>query len=234
MKAPVITLDGPGGAGKGTLAGCLAEELGWGLLDSGALYRVVGWYAGDRGLAPDDDGQVAAAARAARTLAIEFASGRGQPVRVHCEGRDVSAAIRNDAVSAAASRWAALPRIREALLARQRAFRAPPGLVADGRDMGTVVFPDAPLKFFVTASAAERAARRCAQIRIANELSDEADDAMLSRLYQEILKRDERDASRTASPLKPADDAITIDTTGETVAASLDKVRGFIRQKGWL
>lgn len=234
MDTPVITLDGPGGAGKGTLAGALADELGWGLLDSGALYRVVGWYADDHGLVPQDDAQVAAVARAARTLVIEFESGHGQPVRVHCEGREVTTLIRSDAVSAAASRWAALPPIRAALLERQRALRVTPGLIADGRDMGTVVFPDAPLKFYVTASAAERAARRLAQMSPTSRLSTDTDNAMLTRIYAEILERDERDASRTASPLTPAVDARIIDTTGETVAASLERVRGFIHRKGWL
>lgn len=232
--APVITLDGPGGAGKGTLAGALASELGWRLLDSGALYRVIGWYAGQQGLTPEDDAHIAAAAGAAQTLTIEFDSGPGRPVHVYCEGRDVTAAIRSDTTSAAASRWAALAPIRAALLTRQRAFHAAPGLIADGRDMGTVVFPDAPLKLFVTASARERAKRRYDQLRPVSELSADSDNAMIDQLYGEILARDERDASRSASPLKPADDAITIDTTGETVAASLQRVRGFIRQKGWL
>lgn len=235
MQAVVITLDGPGGAGKGTLAGALAQELGWGLLDSGALYRVVGWYADRHGLLPDNDPAIASVADAARTLAIDFTcAGHGGSLRVLCDDHDVTEAIRSDRVSAAASRWAAVPAIRAALLERQRAFRVPPGLIADGRDMGTVIFPDAPLKFFVTASAAERARRRYAQLHATKELSVQKDSAILRRIYEEIVERDERDASRAASPLKPAADAIRIDTTDETVAASLQRVRGFIRQNGWL
>ncbi len=232
--APVITLDGPGGAGKGTLAGALATDLGWRLLDSGALYRVVGLYAARRGLEPVSDTVIEQVAQIARRLEMGFDTDRQKSARVTCAGEDVTAAIRSDAASAAASRWAALPAIRRALLARQRDFRAPPGLIADGRDMGTVIFPDAPLKLYVTASAAERAARRHAQLQPSRQLSTIDDDANLEQIYREILERDERDASRTASPLKPAADAIVIDTTGETVAASLEKVRGFIRQKGWL
>src|SRR5699024_3838745 len=161
MTAPVITLDGPGGAGKGTLAAALAQELGWALLDSGALYRVVGWQAEQKGLSAEDAAAVAEMAVAARALNITFASvDGGRALRVYCGDREVTTAIRSDQVSAAASRWAAVPEIRTALLARQRAFRVPPGLIADGRDMGTVVFPHAPLKLFVTASAKERARRR--------------------------------------------------------------------------
>src|SRR5699024_5037378 len=230
--APVITLDGPGGAGKGTLAGALSRQLDWQVLDSGALYRAVGWQALQQGWDAQDESAVAQAAAAATTLSIRFQPRTDGLLCVHCEGRDVSNAIRSDAVSAAASRWAALPPIRAALLERQRAFRTMPGLIADGRDMGTVVFPDAPLKFFVTASAMERARRRHAQLQAQNKLSADEDYDSLSRICREIAARDERDASRTASPLKPADDAITIDTTGESVAASLAKVRGFIHDSG--
>jgi len=235
MTAPVITLDGPGGAGKGTLAAALAQELGWALLDSGALYRVVGWQAEQKGLSAEDAAAVAEMAVAARALNITFASvDGGRALRVYCGDREVTTAIRSEQVSAAASRWAAVPEIRTALLARQRAFRVPPGLIADGRDMGTVVFPHAPLKLFVTASAKERARRRYAQLHAGEVLSDVQDNAILRRIYEEILERDQRDASRSTSPLKPAADAITIDTTGETVVASLTRVRDFIRQKGWL
>lgn len=232
--AAVITLDGPGGAGKGTLAGALASELGWGLLDSGALYRVVAWYAYAHALDPDDDAHVAQVAQVAHELAITFGDESGQGGRVRCDGADVSEAIRSDAVSAAASQWAALPAIRDALLARQRAFRVAPGLIADGRDMGTTVFPDAPLKLYVTASAEERARRRYAQMRATQQLSAEFDNAILSQIHEEIRQRDQRDAARSVSPLKPAADAITIDTTGENVAASLERVRGLIRRQGWL
>lgn len=234
MTAPVITIDGPGGAGKGTLSAALASELGWRVLDSGALYRVVGWHAAQQGWNPDDTGAVTRAAAAAQALVIRFDASHGQPMRVYCNDADVTAAIRSDAASAAASRWAALPPIRQALLERQRAFRVPPGVIADGRDMGTVVFPDAPLKFYVTASVAERARRRYEQIRGTTSLSGADDSARLDRIKSEIRARDERDALRAASPLQPAADARIIDTTGESVAVSLDKVRGFIRQTGWL
>lgn len=234
MIAPVITLDGPGGAGKGTLAGALAATLGWHLLDSGALYRVLAWYADDRGFDPQDSAQVKQVAAAAHTLTIAFDSDDTHTARVHCDGREVTRAIRRDAVSAAASRWAALPAIRTALLERQRAFCVAPGLIADGRDMGTTVFPQAPLKFYVTASAQERAQRRYAQMQATEQLSTRVDNATLSKIYEEVQQRDERDASRAVSPLQPAADAITIDTTGDSVTASLTKMRGYIRQYGWL
>lgn len=234
MTAPVITLDGPGGAGKGTLATALAATLGWHLLDSGALYRVLAWYAEDRGLDSQDTAHIEQVAAAAHTLAIVFDSDDTHAARVRCNGREVTRAIRSDAVSAAASRWAALAPIRTALLARQRAFCVAPGLIADGRDMGTTVFPQAPLKFYVTASAQERARRRHAQMQSTGQLSADEDGAILSKIYEEIRQRDERDASRAVSPLQPAVDAITIDTTGDSVAASLDKMRGYIRQHGWL
>lgn len=228
-QVPVITVDGPSGAGKGTLSAALAADLGWAVLDSGALYRVVGWYADNQGWDANVAADVARAADAALALSIRFETAAYAATRVYCNDADVSTVIRSAAASAAASRWAAQPPIRAALLARQRDFRRAPGLIADGRDMGTVVFPDAPLKLFVTASAQERAHRRYQQ-----RLSADIDGVILRRIEREIRARDERDASRAVSPLLPADDAIVIDTTGESVAASLDKVRGFIRQQGWL
>ncbi len=228
MSAPVMTLDGPGGAGKGTLAAALSGELGWHLLDSGALYRLVGLIA----LRQRRDARAAAdqkaAAAAARALDFAFAPGGGADQRVRLAGEDVSAAIRSAAVSAAASQWAVIPAVREALLARQRDFATPPGLIADGRDMGTVVFPDADLKFYITASAAERARRRYAQLSAAGVA------AKLDQIYKEILDRDARDAARAVAPLKPAADAYIIDTTGEAVAASMARLRGYIRERGWL
>lgn len=234
MTAPVITVDGPGGAGKGTLSAALAAELGWRVLDSGALYRVVGWFAAQQGWDCDDSADARRAAAAALTLVIRFDAQPGQATRVWCNDEDVTVAIRSNAAATAASRWAALPPIRAALLERQRAFRVAPGVIADGRDMGTVVFPDAPLKFFVTASAGERARRRHEQICARAGLPTDIDDAKIDRMEREIRARDERDASRAVSPLQPAADAEIIDTTGESVAASLERVRGFIRQKGWL
>lgn len=225
--APVITLDGPGGAGKGTLASELARGLGWWLLDSGALYRLVGLSALREGLYADRAEDLARAGGIAQDLAVRFLPDTGEGQRVELAGEDVTDAIRADAVSEAASRWAAIPVIRQALLARQRDFVAPPGLIADGRDMGTVIFPDADLKLYITASARERANRRYAQ------LSEKGVADNLDRIYREIVERDERDASRDAAPLKPAADAHVIDTTGDDVAASLDKIHNLVAAKGW-
>ena len=226
--APVMTLDGPGGAGKGTLASALARELGWWLLDSGALYRLVGLVALRDGLDAGQPADCATAVAAARSLDMVFEPDRGAGQRVLLAGEDVTDIIRTDAVSDAASKWAVQPDIRAALLARQRDFAGMPGLIADGRDMGTVIFPEADLKLYITASAEERASRRFAQLSGADV------DANLDRIYREILERDARDASREVAPLKPADDAHVIDTTGESVAASLAKVRGLVREKGWI
>lgn len=227
-QPPILTLDGPGGAGKGTLASALARDLGWSLLDSGALYRLVGLIALRDGLDPACAADQATGEREARHLDLRFEPDSGAGQRVWLAGTDVSDAIRTDAVSDAASKWAVQPAIRAALLERQRDFAVAPGLIADGRDMGTVVFPEAPLKIYVTASAGERASRRYAQLSAAGL------DANLDRIYREILERDERDASRVLAPLRPADDAHVIDTTGENVAASLERVRGFVRDQGWL
>ncbi|ERJ18707.1 Cytidylate kinase 1 protein [Salinisphaera shabanensis E1L3A] len=226
--APVMTLDGPGGAGKGTLASALARELGWWLLDSGALYRLVGLVALRAGLDAQTAADCAVAVDASRGLDIVFEPDRGAGQRVRLAGEDVTDVIRTDEVSDAASKWAVQPAIRAALLERQRDFATAPGLIADGRDMGTVIFPEADLKLYITASPEERARRRFAQ------LSGQNVDANLDRIYREILERDARDASREVAPLKPADDAHVIDTTGESVAASLAKVRGLVREKGWI
>lgn len=226
-RAPVITLDGPGGAGKGTLASKLARGLDWWLLDSGALYRLVGLCALREDLDADCAADLARAATLAKKLPMRFVPDADAGQRVELAGRDVTDAIRADAVSEAASLWAAQPSIREALLARQRDFVAPPGLVADGRDMGTVVFPRADLKLYITASAAERARRRLAQ------LSQKNVAANLDRIYREIVERDDRDASRDVSPLKPAADAHVIDTTGEDVATSLHRIHELVAASGW-
>ncbi|WP_348766128.1 (d)CMP kinase [uncultured Salinisphaera sp.] len=226
--APVMTLDGPGGAGKGTLASALARELGWWLLDSGALYRLVGLVALRDGLDAGQPVDCATAVAAARSLDMVFEPDRRAGQRVLLAGEDVTDIIRTDAVSDAASKWAVQPDIRAALLARQRDFAGMPGLIADGRDMGTVIFPEADLKLYITASAEERASRRFAQLSGADV------DANLDRIYREILERDARDASREVAPLKPAADAHVIDTTGESVATSLEKVRCLVREKGWI
>jgi cytidylate kinase len=208
--APVIAIDGPSASGKGTVAIKVAEALGFNFLDSGALYRLVGLAALDRGVALDDSDAVAAIAG---NLDVRFAGGT-----IDLEGRDVTDAIRAERVSGAASRVAALQPVRDALLARQRAFREPPGLVADGRDMGSVVFPDATLKIFLTADASERARRRYKQ------LIEKGMTANMDVLLQEIRQRDERDSQRAAAPLQKGTDAVELDTTGISVEAAVERV----------
>jgi cytidylate kinase len=217
--APVLTIDGPSGSGKGTIARLVAQTLGWHLLDSGALYRAVGVLALDRGVALDD---APALAELARTLPIAFRPAENG-VSVLLEGRTRDADLRTEEAGAAASAVAALPEVRAALLQRQRDFRQAPGLVADGRDMGTVVFPEAAAKVFLTASAGERARRRHKQ------LIDKGVAATLAALLEDIQMRDARDTGRSVAPLKAADDAMRIDSTGmpveQVVAAVLDHVR---------
>lgn len=208
---PVIAVDGPSGSGKGTLAVWLARRLQWHLLDSGALYRIVAWSALARNVPLDD---AAALARLAGSLQIRFEV--ADDVIVWAGDVDVSHAIRAENVSIAASRVAAFPPVRTALLHAQHQMSRAPGLVADGRDMGTVVFPAAPLKIFLDASAEERAQRRYKQLK------DKDLSVSLRALLASIRERDERDRSRAASPLKPAADAVVIDSSGlsiETVCA---------------
>jgi cytidylate kinase len=208
-RVPVITVDGPGGVGKGTLCQWLASRLGWHLLDSGALYRLTALAALRRNLALEDERQVAALAAG---LAVEFRAGTGGSPHIFLEGVAVGADLRGETCGSAASRVAALPAVRAALLQRQRDFRQPPGLIADGRDMGTVVFPDAELKLFLTASAEERARRRYKQ------LSEQGMNASLESLAGEIAERDARDAGRAVAPLRPAADAEVLDTTHWSIA----------------
>jgi len=215
-QIPVITIDGPSGSGKGTVAALLAGKLGWNFLDSGALYRLLAFAARNHGV--DLTNEEALKALAAH-LDVQFgAAEAGHGMRIVLEGEDVTEAIRNETVGAGASQVAALPVVREALLQRQKAFREMPGLVADGRDMGTVVFPDATLKIFLTASAEERARRRFLQLKA------KGDDVNLASLLDEIRARDERDTQRAVAPLKPADDAIQLDST----ALSIEQVLGQI------
>ncbi len=210
--APVITIDGPSSSGKGTVAARVAEHLQWELLDSGALYRIVAWAGLGRGIALDDADRLATMAA---TLSIVQASGT-----ITVDGIDVTGAIREEHISVGASEVAKLPPVRQALRGVQQGMRRPPGLVADGRDMGTVVFRDAELKIFLDASADERARRRHKQ------LMDKGSSVSLPDLFASIRARDERDRNRAVSPLEPAPDAILIDTTGmsiETVVAEVLK-----------
>ncbi len=221
ISVPVITVDGPSGSGKGTISQAVARELGFHFLDSGALYRVLALAARQRGIALDDE---AALAELAAGLDIRFpADGEGDSVLL--DGREVGGEIRTEAAGAGASKVAALPAVRAALLQRQRDFRQPPGLVADGRDMGTVVFPDADAKFFLTASAEERARRRYKQLK------EKGKEAPYEAILADIQARDERDASRAVAPLKPAEDAEIIDTTSLDIPTTVSRVLAAIKNR---
>lgn len=215
-QVPVITIDGPSGSGKGTVAALLAGKLGWNFLDSGALYRLLAFAARNHGV--DLTNEEALKLLAAH-LDVQFGVAKyGHTMEIVLEGEDVTRAIRNEQVGAGASQVAALPVVRDALLQRQKAFREAPGLVADGRDMGTVVFPDAPLKIYLTASAEERARRRYLQLK------DKGDDVNLASLLDEIRARDERDTQREVAPLKPADDAVQLDSTDLSIEQVLGQI----------
>ena len=218
LEAPVITIDGPGGSGKGTIAMRLAAKLGWHFLDSGALYRLVAVAAMDRGIDVVDE---TALGRLAEGLDVNFGvSGDGMVILL--DGNYITGRLRSEDVGVFASRIAALPIVRAALVSRQRAFRKHPGLVADGRDMGTVIFPDAKLKIFLTASAQARAERRYKQLK------QKGESVNLSRLFRDIEKRDERDSSRAISPLKPADDAHVIDSTELSIEQVLQNIHDLL------
>jgi cytidylate kinase len=212
---PVLTIDGPSGSGKGTISRSVARALNWRLLDSGALYRLVAFAGRQAGLSLEDGD---ALARLAETFDIRFGSDPSGEELIHLGGREVTRDIRTEQAGNDASRVAALPAVRAALLERQRRFAAPPGLVADGRDMGTVVFPDARIKIFLTASPAERAARRHKQLK------EKGVTANLAGLSLELAERDERDMKRAASPLVAGTDAVVLDTTGMSIDAVVDRV----------
>ena len=216
MKAHVITIDGPTASGKGTIARLIAQRLGWRILDSGALYRLVALAAQKHSIALDD---IESLQPLAAHLDVEFVAGEGaDEMVVLLEGEDVTLELRAETTGNGASKVAALPVVREALLERQRAFLQEPGLIADGRDMGTVVFPDALVKIFLTASAEERARRRY------NQLKDKGLGVTMRSLLDEIAERDERDRSRAASPLVPAEDAVELDTSELSIDEVVDRL----------
>src|ERR1700677_5035689 len=217
---PIIAIDGPSGSGKGTISRAVANALKWHLLDSGALYRLVALAARRAAVGLDD---ASALEPMALRLDIRFGSGPRGEERVWLDGADVTRDIRTEAAGGDASRVAAIPAVRAALLARQRAFAVPPGLVADGRDMGTQVFPGAEVKIFLTASLDERALRRH------NQLKEKGVAATLAALSLEIAERDQRDTSRSASPLVASADAVLLDTTGMPVNAVVERVLAVAR-----
>lgn len=219
QSVPVITIDGPSASGKGTISRLLARDLGWHMLDSGALYRLVAYAAYKHDIPLDD---VAALAEAAAHLDVQFVADKGtDEAQVLLEGDDVTLAIRTEKAGNAASQVAAILDVRAALADRQRAFRQPPGLVADGRDMGTVIFPSATLKIFLTASAEERAKRRYSQLK------EKGISARLTDLFDEIAERDRRDSERASAPLKPAVDAIQLDTTDLSIDQVVAEIKSY-------
>ncbi len=206
MSIPIITIDGPSGTGKGTLSHLLAQHLAWHYLDSGALYRVLAYAAHKNEISLTDEARLA---EAAKHLNVVFDS--GDKKSIFLENEEVSQKIRTEVMSQITSKIASLPKVRAALLARQRAFQQFPGLVTDGRDMGTVVFPEATVKIFMTASAEERAHRRYSQLQRQGMAAD------WNEILSDLKQRDERDSQRSVAPLKPAIDAVIVDTTGLTI-----------------
>ncbi len=217
---PVLAIDGPSGSGKGTIARAVAAELGWHLLDSGALYRVLALAAQAAGVS-----EPARLEALARGLKLEFGQDGAGEERILLDGRDVTRAVRAEETGARASEFAVIPQVRAGLKELQRAFKQAPGLVADGRDMGTVIFPEAGLKIFLTASARERAERRYNQLKLKG-LTANLDD-----LFRDISARDERDQTRSISPLQPAADAVRLDTTGVGIPQVVAKVMGLARER---
>jgi len=222
---PVICLDGPSGVGKGTICLAVAKKLGWHILDSGSLYRITALQVSrefpEQSVYAIDEAQLA---EIALNLSVTYEEKNDELV-IYLDGEDITELIRNEKIGAQASQVAAIPVVREALLARQRAFLVEPGLIADGRDMGTVVFPQAELKIYLTASAEERAQRRYKQLK------DKGIDANLSSLVEELRLRDDRDMNRKTAPLKPASDAVIIDTTTLDINQVTDEVMHWVNQR---
>ncbi len=222
MHVPVITIDGPSGSGKGAISRALASRLGWNYLDSGSLYRLLALAALHEGIALDD---ATALVDLAGQLGGRCSMPATETVAIMLDGEEVSAELRTEAAGNAASQLAVLPAVRRALLDWQRDCRQPPGLVADGRDMGTVVFPDAELKLFLTARPEVRAERRYKQLK------DMGKEANLADLIEEVKARDERDATRRTAPLKPAEDAHLLDNSDALEAATLAEVLDLVRER---
>ena len=218
---PVLTLDGPSGVGKGTVASIIAQTLGWHLLDSGAIYRAFAIVASNNDIKIDDiDGLL----KLANNFDISFKlNSNHEPLNVYLNNVEVSSELRTEKTAALASQFAKIESLRKVLLVKQRQFKKLPGLVADGRDMGTVVFPDAPFKVFLTAEVEERAKRRLKQLQETGIAGN------ISHTLAEVQKRDERDANRQHSPLRPAEDALVIDTTNLTINEVITKVMALIK-----
>ena len=221
-KVPILTIDGPSGAGKGTIARRVAHALEWHLLDSGALYRLVALAARSAGLDPANE---AAHEACAAALSVRFSSTSAGEEQIWLAGKDVTSAIRTERAGDDASRVAVMPGVRKALVNRQRDFAQPPGLVADGRDMGTVIFPNADCKIFLSAAPDERARRRHKQLK------DKGLDVSLAALSREIAERDQRDLSRTVAPLVPASDALILDTTSLSIDAVVERVLSAVHER---
>ena len=222
-RISVVAIDGPSGSGKGTIARRVAAALGWHLLDSGALYRLTALAADRHDVPLDDPGQLA---ELARSLDVRFGTDDSGDEKIWLEGDPVSSELRTEETGKGASTVAALQPVRDALLELQRGFRKAPGLVADGRDMGTHVFPDAVLKVFLTASAEERARRRHKQLK------DKGIDVSLAALSRDIEDRDRRDSERSVAPLRPAEDARILDSSGQSIEAVTNLVLDWVRELG--